>query len=249
MIMPRMEILGVKICQIDLAGVLQRINVWLAGEEQKLIVTVNPEFILEAQGNELFRRVLNNADLATVDGFGLALAGKILQHKKFMRVTGVDLSLELLNGACPTAGIYLLGGAEGVAETVKEKFSAGQIVGAEDGGRLLTDRWELEDNETVIRRINNSGANLLLVAFGQVKQEMWLDKNLKRLPGVKVAIGIGGTFDFLSGKVKRAPAGIRRLGLEWLYRLINEPKRFRRIWRATVVFVCLVINNAIKKSP
>src|SRR3989339_675534 len=97
------EILGVKINQIDLPGVLAQINNWLDGSAQNLIVTVNPEFILAAQKNEAFRQVLNDAGLATADGFGLILAGSILGQGKLTRVTGVDLSRELLNETCPEA--------------------------------------------------------------------------------------------------------------------------------------------------
>jgi N-acetylglucosaminyldiphosphoundecaprenol N-acetyl-beta-D-mannosaminyltransferase len=159
------------------------------------------------------------------------------------RVTGVDLTLELLSGKCPQAQIYLLGGAPGVAEAVKIKYARENIVSAEDGGKLLGNNNELENNQAILDRINNSGANILLVAFGQIKQEMWLAENLPKLPNIKIAIGVGGTFDYLSGRAKRPPQWLRNLGLEWLYRLIKEPKRWKRIWNATAVFSWLVFRK------
>lgn len=240
------EILGIKLNKIDLNGIIARLSGWLAEAGQKLVVTVNPEFMVMAGENPAFRAVLNNASLAIADGYGLILAGRLLRNEKLIRVTGVDLTLELLGNACPEAKIYLLGAAEGVADQVRAKFPQAKIVGAEAGGRLLPN-GRLEDNEAVINRINESGANLLLVAFGQVKQEMWLSHNLSHITSIKVGIGIGGTLDYLAGLAKRAPAWLRAIGLEWLYRLIKEPRRWKRIWNATAVFTWLVLREKCKQ--
>lgn len=240
------EILGVKISNSDLTDVLGQINEMLDGETSHLIATVNPEFILASQKNEDFRRVLNSASIATVDGIGLVIASKILNGIGLNRVTGVDLCSELLKGSCPEAKIFLLGGQAGVADLVRAKYPETWIVGAQSGGEVIVTNWELEDNQAVINQINNSGANMLLVAFGQVRQEMWIVNNLDKLPNIRVAIGIGGTFDYLSGKIKRAPKFMRTIGLEWLFRLIKEPKRWRRIWNATAVFGWQLIKEKIK---
>jgi len=240
------EIFGVSISNTNIADALEQINEMLSGNAGNLIATVNPEFVLAAQKNEDFKRVLNNAAIATADGAGIVWAGKLLKKTKFSRVTGVDLCLELLKGKCPEARIFLLGGKEGVVDAVRSKYPDAWIVGAESGGDLIEANWELEDNQDIISKINASGANLLLVAFGQVKQEMWLAKNLDKLPNIRIAIGIGGTFDYLSGKIKRAPKFMRAGGLEWLYRLIQEPKRWKRIYNAVVKFPILVIKEKIK---
>lgn len=244
----KVEILGVKVDKIGLTEAVAKFNDWLSEPGQSSVATVNPEFIVAAQDDSDFRRILNQTDLATADGAGLIWAGRLLQREKLIRVTGVDLSQELLIGKCPEAKIYLLGGAPGIAEAVKEKFNQGSIVGAESGGKLKAGEWLLEENQAVIERINQSGANILLVAFGQVKQEMWLAKNLSKLSKIKIAIGVGGTFDYLSGRTKRAPLFFRRLGLEWLYRLIQEPKRWKRIWNATAMFGWLVVREKIFKK-
>lgn len=240
------EILGVNISNINIAETLEQINEMLSGTTGNLIATVNPEFVLAAQKNIEFKIVLNSAAIAIADGTGIIWAGKLLKKTKLTRVTGVDLCLELLKGKCPEAKIFLLGGASGVADAVKAKYPDAWIVGAESGGELIEANWELEDNQAVVDRINKSGANLLLVAFGQVRQEMWIAKNLDKLPNIRVAIGIGGSFDFLSGKIKRAPKLLRALGLEWLYRLIKEPKRWRRIYDATIKFPLLIMKEKFK---
>ncbi len=166
--------------------------------------------------------------------------------------------------------IYLLGAGEGVAEETAEvlsnKYSYLNIVGAEEGIRF--GMWNLECgiwnkiqnikyqipneypisnknklnklNDILIQRINNARPDIIFVAFGAPKQEVWIYENLKKLPGVKLAIGIGGSFDFISGETKRAPLILRKLGLEWLWRLILEPRRIKRIYNATVKFGWLV---------
>jgi len=242
------EILGVSIDNLGLGEVIEQINEMLDSGSGNLIATVNPEFILQAQKNEDFRKALNSAAIATADGFGLICAGLFLWRVRLQRVTGVDLCQKLLEGSCPEAKIFLLGGREGVADAVRTKYLNSWIVGGESGGELIEGQPILLDNQIVIERINSSGANLLLVAFGQVKQEMWIKNNLLKMPGVRVAIGVGGTFDYLSGSIRRAPKFIRILGTEWLYRLIKEPKRWKRIWNATIVFSWSVILNKIRNS-
>ncbi|MFA6228103.1 MAG: WecB/TagA/CpsF family glycosyltransferase [Patescibacteria group bacterium] len=242
-----MQILGIKINELDQSRVLTQIREWLATEGQYQIATINPEFAVAAQKNQAFKNLLNRTALNTCDGFGLVLAARLLYGRRLLRVTGADLSRKLLEGALPMAKIYLLGGAPGIAEAVRTKFVFTGIVGAEDGGKINSDGKRLENNEAIIERINASGANILLVAFGQVKQEQWIAENLAGMPGVKVAIGVGGTLDYLADKIKRAPEWLRAIGFEWLFRLIKEPKRRKRIWQATAVFGWLALKEKIKK--
>lgn len=245
-----MKILDIKIDQIDLLGVIKTICGWLcdSAASQNIIATVNPEFVVEGQKNSAFKSVINSAAISTCDGVGLIWASRFLGGEKLIRVTGVELSEKLIRGNCAGAKVYLLGGREGVAKAVYEKYEPSAIVGYDDGGKLISsdDSWTLENNAEAIDKINKSGANIILVAFGQMKQEMWIRDNLVKMPRVKVAIGVGGTFDYLAGTVKRAPGLFRRLGLEWLYRLFREPKRWRRIWNATAVFGWLVISEKLK---
>jgi len=245
----RLKILGVNIDKISLPEVLDKISELIAGESQHLIVTINPEFIVEAQKNQGFAKALNSATIATCDGAGLQWAARFLYGESIPRVTGVDLVQELLKSKAGDNKIFLLGGAEGVAAELRKKYPR-NIVGAESGGRLnkVKESWILEDHDNIIKRINDSDANIILVAFGQVKQENWIKDNLPLMPSAKVGIGIGGTFDYLTGKVKRPPAWMREAGLEWLYRLIVMPRRVGRIYNATMKFTWMVLREKFKKT-
>lgn len=229
------EILGVRIDSINMSGVMEKIAGFLTSPNQHHIVTVNPEFIMEAVKNEKFKEVLNQASLSICDGVGLVLAS----GGRLKRVTGVDLSLELLQGKISAAKIFLLGGAMENARLLMDKYP-GHVVGAQTGGIVNAKTWLLDNNEIIIKKINDSRANIVLVGFGQVKQEMWINQNLHKLPNIKVAIGVGGTFDYLSGKVRRAPKILRSLGLEWLFRLLIQPQRIGRIFNATIKFLWLL---------
>ena len=230
------EILGVKVDNIDLAESLKKISDFLNSFGQHYVVTVNPEFIVEAQKNEEFKNILNSADLAICDGFGLVLA----TLGRLKRVTGVDLSEELLKGRLKTAKIFLLGGGGESAKILMTEYPQ-TVVGARQGGVVNNQTFFLDNNEIILKKISSSGANILLVAFGQVKEENWIIRNLIKLPDIKVAIGVGGTFDYLSGQVKRAPKWLRSIGLEWLFRLMTQPQRFGRIFNATIKFLWLLI--------
>jgi len=244
-----MEVIGVKIDQINLSGAVEKITAWAGDSQQRLIVTVNPEIVVAAQQNQKYKKVLNQADLSTCDGVGLVWAARFLHKQALSRVTGVDLTEALLNQKNSDLKFFLLGAQDIVVSTVKNKFSQALIVGIDSGGRLqeqLDGRWLLENNEEIVQRIKDSRANILLVAFGGVKQELWLSQNLVKMPNIKVAIGVCGTFDYLAGKISRAPKWLRLIGLEWLFRLIKEPKRIRRIYNAIVKFGYLVIKQKMK---
>ena len=230
------EILGVKIDNIGLTETLNKISDFLIAGGQHYIVTVNPEFIVEAQKKQEFKNILNGADLAVCDGVGLVLASL----GKLKRVTGVDLSEELLKGKIKSAKIFLLGGGEESTRILMDKYPQA-VVGAKRGGIVNNQTFILDNNEIILKKINESGADVLLVGFGQVKQEMWISRNFNKLPNIKVAIGVGGTFDYLSGSIKRAPKPLRLIGLEWLFRLMTQPQRFGRIFNATVRFLWLVV--------
>lgn len=229
------NILGVRIDNISLEESLKKIDDFLNSPGQYYITTVNPEFIVEAQKNEKFKEVLNGSSLSICDGFGLVL----VTGGKLKRVTGVDLSAEILKGKITSSKIFLLGGAGDSVKALMAKYPQ-TVLGAATGGIVNKNNWLLDNNEIIVSKIKASGANTLFVGFGQVKQEMWLSRNLDKLPNVKVAIGVGGTFDYLSGNIKRAPKFLRSIGLEWLFRLFTQPKRIGRIFNATIKFLWLL---------
>jgi N-acetylglucosaminyldiphosphoundecaprenol N-acetyl-beta-D-mannosaminyltransferase len=233
--MQRVVILGVPLDAVTQAQALERIRSFLEGSEQRHVTTPNPEMLVEAHKNQPFRDVLNRTALNLPDGAGLLWASKEIKE----RVTGTDTLIQLC--AEGSERVFLLGAAEGVAEKaaeiLKQKNSALQIVGTYAGSPSI------DDEQEIINRINAASPTLLFVAYGAPKQDLWIDRNLKKMPSVKVAMGIGGAFDFITGKQKRAPSLMRSLGLEWLWRLIREPRRIGRIGNAVVVFPWLVVKN------
>lgn len=217
------DVLGVKIDDITMAEVLERVKGWLSKSGKHYIVTPNPEFLVAAQEDLVFRNILNDADLSIPDGVGLKLSGKIKNT-----VYGTDLMEELVAVANEKGfTVGLLGGSKGVAEKCREclrkKYPKIKIVFAESGGEV------------------DERCDILFVAFGHIKQEKWIANNLRKMP-VKVAMGVGGAFDYISGKIPRAPVWIRNLGFEWLFRLIVQPWRIKR-QMALIKYLLMLIWN------
>lgn len=230
------KIINVKIDEFSFSEVMEKITVFLSGDKMHQIATVNPEFIMTAQKDTAFKDILNSTDLNVPDGFGLQCAAFYKRKKIGKRLTGVDLTWEMAKLAAEKGySIYLLGGRPGVAEMTANRlrylYRNLKIAGTYAG---------TPDEEGIIERINSTNADILLVAFGAPKQEKFIAKYKNELK-CKVAMGVGGTFDYISQKVRRAPKWIRSLGLEWLYRLIQQPLRIRRIYTAVIKFPLAVI--------
>lgn len=245
------EILGVKINTETIEETTKLVEHFLVDGKQHYIVTPNPEFLVLAQKDEEFKYILNNADIAVADGFGLTLASRFIFGKKLQRITGNDL-VEILARTAEKNNypIFFLGGGEkGVAKKASEKllkkFSKMPVAGTMDE-KIFNDPKNID--KEVIDAINFSKAKILFVALGQGKQEKFIHYNLPQLNSVALAIGIGGVFDFLAGNKKRAPVFMQRFGLEWLYRLIQEPKRWKRIYNAVIIFPILVFYQKFYKK-
>jgi len=263
------ELLGLSFVQADLADFVAGLAEFVLSDRtarQLFLATPNPEILLTARYNPEFLAVLKRVDCCTVDGFGLVWAdwflakfadypvllrvilvlpsvlffGLVRNSRKkiaLKRLTGVDLLAEILakNEDLP---LFLLGGAAGVAESVRKNYPNAQIVGVDSGSSQDFDR------ERLVAKINASGAKVLFVAFGAPKQEIWLSQNLSQLPQIKLACGVGGAFDFLADPSLRAGAGWRKWGLEWVWRLLKQPWRVGRIFRAVVKFPLLIAFKA-----
>jgi N-acetylglucosaminyldiphosphoundecaprenol N-acetyl-beta-D-mannosaminyltransferase len=220
------KVLGVRVDCLDMGAALARIEELVDAGGHHIVATVNPEFIMRAQREHEFARVLESADLCLADGTGVVWAARRLGCSMSGPVTGTDLVAPLA-ATCARRGfrLFLLGAAPGVAAELASTW------------RMKYPDLEVEahpgspdpasDDET-LRLIHDHRAQVLLVAFGAPKQELWIDRLKDRL-GVSVAIGVGGAFDYLTGRVPRAPVWMRRAGLEWLYRLFNQPWRIRRM--------------------
>jgi N-acetylglucosaminyldiphosphoundecaprenol N-acetyl-beta-D-mannosaminyltransferase len=191
-----------------------------------LVATVNPEFVMRAQKDREFARVLESASLCLADGMGVVWAARRLGCNLQGPVAGADL-IEPLAALCARRGfrLFLLGAKPGVGDELASTLrtaNQGLAVASHPGGPDPS-----HDVET-LGLIRAHRTNMLLVAYGAPAQELWIDRMKDRL-GVAVAIGVGGSFDYLTGRVPRAPAWMRRSGLEWLHRLIRQPWRVRRM--------------------
>ncbi len=234
-------ILNIDIDNINYKKSIEKIKTFLNDGKQHYIATINPEIILKAQKDAEYRMILNNADIKTPDGFGIILGSIFLNQNIYTRVTGVDLTYKISKFASENGyKIFLLGGRGDCAQIAKTKLETKykniKIVGATSG---FSDIYKISENENqqIIESIKNSDAQILFVGYGAPFQEKWIYKNLKNMPNIRLAIGVGGTIDFISGKAKRAPKFIRKIGLEWFWRLIREPYRAKRIINATIVYI------------
>lgn len=221
------RILGIRVDNVDQTEAIERLLALAESGGTHQVVTVNPEFIMRAQTDEAFRAVLLAADLALADGVGLLWAARFLGAPLRGRATGTD-SLILLAPHAARRGLsfFLLGAAPGVAEAAAARLQR-EVPGLRIAGTYAGSPSPEEEAE-IVERVRQAAPHFLFVAYGAPQQDLWIARNLKRL-GVPVAMGVGGAFDYVSGRAPRAPAILRRVGLEWLYRLIRQPWRWRRM--------------------
>jgi len=193
-------------------------------EGNAFIAAINPEKLYAAHSDEMLRNVLNRPEICICDGIGAALAVRVLFGRQIPRITGVSLFFEIIKSAADKQRqVFLLGGAENVNTLAVENLLADNpslvIVGNHHG--------YFEDSKNIVNLINSVSTDILFVAMGSPKQELWIAEHREQI-SASVCMGIGGTLDVVSGRVKWAPAFYRRTGTEWLYRLVSEPKRWRR---------------------
>lgn len=217
-------VLGINVNTENYDELLPMIFDRIETKEKSLIVAINPEKIIKAKNDPALKKLLNEAEFQIPDGIGVILASKIQKGQITSRVTGVDMMMRLCEEAEKRQKpIFLYGGKPGIAdkaaEKLKELFPSIIISGTQDG-------YE-KDNEKVIAKINEAKPDLLFVAMGSPKQENWINANREQLHPT-IYQGVGGSFDVLAGNVKRAPEAFQKIGMEWFYRLMKEPKRIKR---------------------
>jgi N-acetylglucosaminyldiphosphoundecaprenol N-acetyl-beta-D-mannosaminyltransferase len=216
-------------CRVDAVGTheaVRRIVDFAHENGHAHVVTLGTEMAVRAKSDASFRAAVNASALALCDTVGIRLASKLYGVEIPERVTGIDLIGPLCEAfAVGGISVYLLGGkgdtARRAAETLRARFPRLIVAGARDG------YFTPADDAAIAREIRRSGARVLFAGLGSPRQETWLAERLKDT-GCSVGIGVGGSFDVLAGNVTRAPASWRRLNLEWLYRLLQEPARWRR---------------------
>lgn len=234
------RILGVPFADITPEEAVEKAVSYLNNNGKSMIFTPNPEMVMEARKNEEFMEILNASTMNVPDGIGIVYGSKFTSSPIKHRVAGYDLVQDVfdkMKDMGKTA--YFFGGAPGIADRAKEAMEAKhkglKVVGTANG--YFDDKREKE----IIAEINELKPDLLLVGIGFPKQEKWIYTHIKDL-NIKTAVGVGGSFDVMSGNVKRAPKFFINHGLEWFYRLITQPSRFVRMMQLPL-FMLVVIKS------
>lgn len=218
------RILGIDVCVNNKQDLIDALISDINANNKRFVVAINPEKILKAKNDQTLTHLLNSADYQIPDGIGVVLASKLQKGYIKNRITGINM-MEVL---CHTSIVYnfrifLFGAKPAIVKKAKEKLESQykgiSIVGYADGYQT--------NSKNVIKKINASQADIVFVALGSPKQEYWIFQNARKI-NAPLLQGVGGSFDVISGKVKRAPRFMQKLGLEWLYRLIKQPKRIFR---------------------
>lgn len=228
----QIHVLGVPFDALDMEGAVKKALGFLQDGKKHYICTPNPEIVMEACKDKELMMILEDADLVVPDGIGVVWASRYAEERLKERVAGYDLTQNLFAKLANTQEtFYFFGGAPGVsakaAHLMQEKYPGLQIVGGHNG------YFDEAEERKIIADIQKKKPSVLLVGLGAPKQEKWIYEN-RRLLDVKLCIGVGGSFDVMAGNVKRAPKVFRKLGLEWFYRLITQPSRWRRMLKLPV---------------
>jgi N-acetylglucosaminyldiphosphoundecaprenol N-acetyl-beta-D-mannosaminyltransferase len=243
----RLAIAEVPIDRVDMEEAMGRLGRAMAGGDQVQVATVNLDFLVRAQRQPELRAVLGRTELNVADGMPVVWLSRLAGQRVPARVAGADMApLLVAEAERQGAGVFLLGGEHGVAEV-----SARRLRREHPGLRSIDwyepprARLDDMDNEAMIEMVGASGAELLLVALGNPKQEFWIDRFRDRLPSVRVAIGVGCVFDLWAERVYRAPGWMQRMGLEWLHRLLAEPRRLAGRHAAGVAWLLLLAGRSL----
>lgn len=245
----RIVILGVPLDVMNRRQVMIRLLDHLQSPHEGLlhVVTLNPEYVMAARRDPEFRNAIARAELIVCDGIGTLLAARMIPGgSEIQRLTGVEIVKLLVRRTAfhEETGMFLLGGrdAPAAAAGLRRMMPAAQILGAWSGG---TPDASCDDES--IERIVGSAARIAIVGYGAPAQVLWIERNRASLEGagVRLAVGVGGALDYFSGHASAAPERVRRLGLEWAYRLVREPWRWRR-QRVLISFALLTIAHSVR---
>lgn len=237
----KINVMGVNFDNVTMEEAMDQARTILDKGETVYVVTPNSEIVYEAMHNEEMMALLNGAALVLPDGAGVVLGSKILGTPLKQKVAGVEFADHLMDVLIEkNQKLYLLGSKPGIAEMAAEKMLEKhpglQICGMADG--------YFKDENEVVAKVNAAGADVLFVCLGAPKQELFMKNHMDEL-NVKMMIGLGGSLDSFAGTVKRAPRWMIKINLEWLYRLLKEPKRLGRMMRLPK-FILAVMAKKIK---
>ena len=233
----RVDILGVGFDRVALVDAVAQIEACLDRGERTFIITANPEFVMLCREDPELAAIAAGADLVVPDGTGAVVAARLLGDPLPGRAPG-RLLVDRIAALATERGLsmFLLGAAPGIAEraaaTLRARHTELRIAGTYAGSA--------DDDADVLPRVAAAAPDVVLVAFGMPKQERWIARNLPNLPSARLAVGVGGSLDYLAGAAKPPPGIVHAIGLEWLWRLARDPKRWRR-QRVLPRFVVLVL--------
>lgn len=241
----RQELFNIKLDITDYKSVFSKLDRYFLSKKAHTIFFVNAHCFNIAQTNHEYRKALNKSDLSLNDGVGISIACRVAGLKPLENLNGTDLiPMIIKEAAMKGVGVYLLGGEEGIADNAARTFN-NQIPELKISGTASGYFSEIQEQE-VIKKINTSGAGLLILGMGVPRQELWATKNKDHLIKVKIIIAGGAILDFSAGKVKRAPLWLRKIRFEWLYRLYQEPKRmWKRYIIGNLLFFYYIIKHKI----
>lgn len=229
------NILGVRVNKLTMAQAVERAEAFFDGKPH-MVVTPNPEIILECKNDDELKNIINSSDMVLPDGIGVVIASKILGNSVPQRVPGYDFVCQLLKSG---HSFYFFGGKPGVADKAMENMRAQgvNVVGCHHG------YFKDGEDDEIIEDIISKKPDVLVVCLGAPKQEKWIKKHMEKL-NVPISIGAGGSLDVLAGVVERAPEIYQKLCIEWLYRTLKEPKkRIPRIVKLPVFIIDVIFNG------
>ena len=237
----RTKVLGTGFDNISMDQALDTAWELMKKRKAAYVVTPNPEIVMLCRENPAMAAAVDNADLVIADGIGVIYGARILKTPLVQKIPGIDFSARLMERmAGEGMSVFLFGARPGVADTaaqrLSEKFPGLRIAGTNDG--------YFDDDRPIVEKINAAAPDLLLVCLGAPKQELWMQQHRDELD-VGLMIGAGGSMDVFAGMAERAPEKWQRAGLEWLYRLLKEPKRIGRMMKLPK-FLLLVIGQRIR---
>lgn len=235
--LPAINILGVRVHRVGMQEALRCIERWIAEQVPRMVITADANALVLAQEDSEFRTLLQTADLVTPDGAGLLWAARRLGQPFPERVPGVELVAQLVRLSHERGyRLYFVGAAPGVAaqaaHALQQQYSNAQIVGVHHG------YFQPDEEPALLGQIRTARPDVLLVGMGMPRQEKWIARHKDAL-NVPVSVGVGGSFDVYAGVVKRAPRWMQRYGLEWLWRLMHDPRKIAKV-RNLPRFVWLV---------
>lgn len=244
------SLLGVPLNKDDKNTILEKIKKFVASPKGFYhIVSLNPEILVIASENSDFKKIVRTAQMRIIDGVGVVIAAQMLNLEAGPRLTGVDLMEEVIKVASVMRlRVMLIGGKQNLAKDLSDcyngKYPEAKFIGLM-GIEDIKNPKKAEENH-IFSIVADFRPQIVIISFGSPDQEIWLERHRKQFDGV-IGIGVGGAFDYLGGQVIRAPGPLRAIGLEWLFRLLNQPWRWRRQMRL-FKFIELVIKQKWKRA-